>query len=69
MDRIGRRHFLTSVAALSLSACAGPAKSAGAAQSIDITTAPLGQGEAAASGMARFQADQRRTVIWALQNL
>ena len=50
MGKIGRRHFLTSVAALSLSACAGPAKSAGAAKSIDITTALLGQGEAAASG-------------------
>jgi len=36
MGKIGRRHFLTRVAALSLSACAGPAKSAGAAKSIDI---------------------------------
>ena len=51
-----RRQLLTALAATGLAACAPLPVQASAAQSIDITTAPLGQNEAAA---ARWLASRR----------
>ena len=51
-----RRQLLTALAATGLAACAPLSVQASAAQSIDITTAPLGQNEAAA---ARWLASRR----------